>query len=123
MLLTLKRACSCTFQYLKLSSIALPQMPETFVRSPIPGVNHLPMATDACGFERKLLNGLLERSIPCSADAYTADHCTPPCTNQLLQNEFVATLYFSVASVSCAIEVKETLATASIINNFFITFI
>jgi hypothetical protein len=40
--------------------------------------------------------------------------------NQLLQKEFVETLYFSVGTASCAIEATETPAKASTINNFFI---
>ena len=43
-----------------------------------------------------------------------------PKTNQLLQNELVETLNFSVGSAFCAIEAAETPAKASTINNFFI---
>jgi hypothetical protein len=42
--------------------------------------------------------------------------------NQLLQNEFVATLYFREAASSCAIPATDTPAKASTIKNFFIQF-
>ena len=89
----------------------------------MPGVNHLPMATEAPGFERNFLKGLSERPRPCSSFEYHAFQSAPTWMNQLLQNELVATLCLSVGSASCAEADRERPAKANAINNFFITFI
>ena len=125
MLLTFKRTCSFKFQNLLgrswPSTTDLPQSPCSLVRKPMPGVNHLPTATEAPGPERNFLNGLVDRLFPCSSSEYHAFQSPPTWINQLLQKELVATLYFCTGSESCAIDAVETPASANTINNFFIT--
>ena len=52
-------------------------MPCNLVRSPMPGVNHLPTAIDTPGLERKSLKGLRARPRPCSWSEYQAFHSAP----------------------------------------------
>ena len=133
MLVRLNIAWPCAIQYLlPLSTVArwvsvlltrLPQIPCALIRRPRPGVNHLPIATATPGLERKSLNGLTFKSSPCSWPEYHAFQSAPTWRNQLLQKEFVATLYFFVGTSSCAKPAIEKPANANTIKIFFIIFI
>src|SRR5574344_1246465 len=102
MLLRLNITCSLRVQYL-LALVFLfsettvrPQAPLNLVRRPRPGVNHLPTATEKPRLLRKPLRGLFEKLLHTSWLPQNAVPATLACTSQLLQNELVETLSFSV---------------------------
>ena len=75
-----------------------PQMPLNFMRSPMPGVNHLPMERERPRLFLNDLNGLPE--VPSGSFSPKKDEPAMPAeTNQLLKKELVTTLLLRVVAV------------------------